>query len=40
MEYTKPEIEIVLFENPHDIVTLSNKVVGGSDGGTWDDFTN
>lgn len=44
MEYTKPEIEIVLFENLQDIVTASsdtliNNGVGGNEGGTWDDFT-
>lgn len=43
MEYTKPEIEIVLFENPQDIITassgtLKNNGVGGSEGGSWTDF--
>ena len=43
MEYIKPELEIVLFDNLHDIVTtsgggLNNTGTGGSEGGNWTDF--
>lgn len=40
MEYIKPELEIILFEENHDIVTLSRVPAGGNeDGGGWGDFS-
>ena len=43
MEYTKPEVEIVLFDNLHDIITTSASKLqdggaGGGEGGNWTDF--
>ena len=39
MEYIKPELEIIVFEENHDVVTLSRDPAGGNEGGGWGDFT-
>lgn len=40
MEYIKPELEIILFEENYDVVTLSRTNAGGNeDGGGWGDFS-